>query len=211
MSKELATLQKKIADEIAKQKQNIVPAGGRINTKGKIFTLPDGEAVKNNTLTAVILDYRFNNTYYQAMWDGTSANRPDCSATGTNQSDLKPGPEVENPIADACEGCPMNQWGSAANGRGGKACQNKVRLALCTPDADSASPIFTLDLTPTALKSFGGFMDAANKNEKLPINYVTEITFDPATSYPTCRMKAVGNNEAFETHWALRERAQAIL
>ena len=211
MSQQLATLQKKIAAEIAAQKENIIPAGGRINTKGKVFTLPDGEAVKNNTLTAVILDYRFNNTYYQAMWDGASANRPDCSATNKNQASLTPGAEVENPIAAECEGCPMNQWGSASNGRGGKACQNKVRLALCTPDADITSPIFTLDLTPTALKSFNAYMDAANKNEVLPINLVTEITFDPATSYPTCRLKAVGKNEAFELHWTLRERAQAVL
>jgi len=211
MSQQLATLQKQIAAEIEKQKQNIPASGGRINTKGKEFTLPDGEKVKNNTLTAVILDYRFNNTYYKAMWDGQSSNRPDCSATGSNQEELKPAGDIETPIAPSCEECPMNEWGSAANGRGGKACQNKVRLALVTPDAESNAPIYTLDLTPTALKSFGAYMDACNKNSKLPINLVTEITFDPSASFPTCRLKAVGENELMESHWHLRERAQGVL
>jgi hypothetical protein len=105
----------------------------------------------------------------------------------------------------------MNEWGSAANGRGGKACQNKVRLALVTPDSEANSPIYTLDLTPTALKSFGAYMDACNKNTVLPINLVTEITFDPSASFPTCRLKAVGENEKMETHWKLRERAQNML
>jgi len=211
MSQQLATLQKQIAKEIEKQKTNILPSGGRINTKGKEFTLPDGEKVKNNTLTAVILDYRFNNTYYKAMWDGQSSNRPDCSATSESQDGLKPAPEIENPIAPSCDGCPMNDWGSAANGRGGKACQNKVRLALVTPDADANAPIYTLDLTPTALKSFGAYMDSCNKNTVLPINLVTEITFDPSASFPTCRLKAVGENEKMESHWNLRSRAQNML
>lgn len=211
MSQQLASLQKQIAKEIEKQKENIPASGGRINTKGKEFTLPDGEKLKDNKLVAVILDYRFNNTYYKAIWDGSSSNRPDCAATGINQDSLKPNGDIESPINDACTGCPMNEWGSASNGRGGKACQNKVRLALCTPDADGKSPIYTLDLTPTALKSFGAFMDAANKHEKLPINLVTEITFDDAASFPTCRLKAVGENDKFETHWNLRERAQSIL
>ena len=211
MSNQLATLQKQIAAEIEKQKENIPASGGRINTKGKEFTLPDGEKVKNNVLTAVILDYRFNNTYYKAMWDGTSSNRPDCSATGINQESLKPASDLENPIAPKCDGCPMNEWGSASNGRGGKACQNKVRLALVTPDAESNAPIYTLDLTPTALKSFGAYMDACNKNGILPIGLVTEITFDPSASFPTCRLKAVGQNEKMEEHWNLRERAQHTL
>ena len=211
MSQQLSTIQAQIQKEIEKQKENIVASGGRINTNGKEFTLPDGEKVKNNTLTAVILDYRFNNTYYKAIWDGTSSNRPDCSATGKAQDGLKPASDLESPMNTKCDGCPMNDWGSASNGRGGKACQNKVRLALTTPDADATAPIYTLDLTPTALKSFGAYMDAANKNGLLPINLVTEITFDPSSSFPTCRLKAVGKNEAFEVHWNLRERAQQIL
>ena len=211
MSQQLSTIQAQIQKEIEKQKENIVASGGRINTKGKEFTLPDGTKVKNNTLTAVILDYRFNNTYYKAAWDGTSSNRPDCSATGQAQDGLTPASDLESPMNTKCDGCPMNDWGSAANGRGGKACQNKVRLALTTPDADATAPIYTLDLTPTALKSFGAYMDAANKNGLLPINLVTEITFDPSSSFPTCRLKAVGQNEAFEVHWNLRERAQQIL
>jgi len=211
MSQQLSTIQAQIQKEIEKQKENIVASGGRINTKGKEFTLPDGEKVKNNTLTAVILDYRFNNTYYKAIWDGTSSNRPDCSATGVAQEGLKPASDIETPLNTKCEGCPMNEWGSASNGRGGKACQNKVRLALITPDADLASPVYTLDLTPTALKSFGAFMDACNKRGVLPINVVVEITFDPASSFPTCRLRAVGENEAFEAHWPMRDRAQSIL
>lgn len=210
MSTQLATLQEKIQKEIEAQRENIQPTGGRINTKGKVFTLPDGTTISGK-LTAVILDYRFMNTYYKADWDGQSKNRPDCIATGKNQEELVPNGDIENPVNHDCATCPMNEWGSAANGRGGKACQNKVRLALITADADHRAPVFTLDLTPTALPSFNAFMDAANKAKALPINFITELWFDEKASFPSVRMKAIGENESYETHWNIRERVQSQL
>lgn len=210
MSTDLATIQEQIQLEIEAQRENIQPTGGRINTKGKVFTLPDGTSLTGK-LNAVILDYRFQNTYYKAAWDGQSANRPDCIATGKNQEELVPNSDIEEPVNHDCASCPMNEWGSSSNGRGGKACQNKVRLALVTADADDRTPIYTLDLTPTALPSFNAFMDGCNKHKSLPINFIAEIWFDEKSSFPSIRLKAIGENEDYGIHWKLRERAQHIL
>ena len=210
MSSALSTIQEQIQAAVASQKENILPTGGRINTKGKVFTLPDGTVI-NKPLELIVLDYRFNNTYYQATWDGQSANRPDCYATGATNDALAPSADVKDPVSEDCTTCPMNAWGSAANGRGGKACQNKVRLAVVTGDADLTSPIFTLDLTPTALKSFGSYMDNANKAGVLPINLLTEVSFVEAATYPTLRMKALEKNDDNLKLWSLRERAQNLL
>ncbi len=206
----LASIQDQIKKELAAQRSNIIAEGGRINTKGKVFTMPDGTVLKD-TLTAIILDYRFTNVYYKAAWDGQTANRPDCSSTGANQADLVPDVDITDPVSKQCEGCAMNEWGSASNGRNGKACQNKVRLALVTPDADPNSPIYFLDLTPTALKSFNAYMDSANNNGVLPISLLSEITFDQASTYPTLRLKAIGENKNWEKHWSIKERAQHSL
>lgn len=210
MSTALTNIQEQLQKEIAAQRDNIVPSGGRINTKGKAFTLPDGTVI-NGKLTAIIVDYRFNNTYYKQAWDGQSANRPDCVATGKNQDDLVPNADIKDPVHHECATCPMNEWGSASNGRGGKACQNKVRLAIITADADDRAPVYYLDLTPTALPSFNAFMDNANKAGLLPIQLIAELSFDEKSTFPSIRLKAIGQNEDFEKHWPIRERVQSTI
>ena len=210
MSTALASIQKQIQQEIMKQKENNPISGGKINTKGKVFTLPDGEVIKDK-ITAIILDYRYTNVYFTESWDGQSKTRPTCSASGLKQDSLTPAKDLETKIADSCDACPMGEWGSAANGRGGKACSNKVRLAIVTADAGADAPIYTIDLTPTALKSFSDFMDTANKQGLLACNLVTEITFVESATYPTLRLKVIGENKNLETHWVLRERAQKLI
>ena len=78
---------------------------------------------------------------------------PSCWSVAADANEMYPDEKAEKPVADACEGCPMNEWGSGANGNG-KKCKNSIRLALLQPDATEKSPVSILELPPTSCGSF---------------------------------------------------------
>lgn len=190
--------------ELASLADRVAPASGdKINVKGKVFTLPDGSKV--DTLDVVIVDFMAVNNFYEGAYDPKNIVPPTCFAIGQIPTNLVPSSNAPVKQSDACASCPMNQFGSDGDG---KACKNQRRLALLPPDADEDTPLWILDVSPTGLKSFDGYVrSAASKFGVTPVGLITQITFDPASDYPSLRFGDPRPNEQVATHWGRRTEA----
>jgi hypothetical protein len=193
-----------MAAELATLADRTAPAtGDKINVKGKVFTLPDGS--KADTIDVVIVDFMATNTFYEGKFDPKNITPPTCFALGQVPTTMVPSDNAPIKQSDTCSGCPMNQFGSDGDG---KACKNGRRLALLPPDADEDTPLWIIDVSPTALKSFDGYVrTAASKFGLAPIGLVTTISFDPTVDYPSLRFSDPKPNENVGAHWGRKAEA----
>lgn len=115
------------------------PSGGKfIQTKGGVMTY-NGEEIPENRLRAVVLDFVYENQWYDEPYNPDAPSSPACYAFARNEKDLKPSESCEQPQNDSCVTCDKNKFGSADVGKG-KACANVVRLALI-PEPESLDEI----------------------------------------------------------------------
>lgn len=178
------------ATEIAEYAKRIqAPSGDRIAvTQRKTFKLPNGDEVEE--LEAVIVDFVAANYYYVGAYDPSNITPPECFAIGLEPSGLTPSANSPDKQCNACAGCWANQFKSAGKG---KACQNTRLLALITPDADAESPIYTLKVSPTALKSFDAHVSQVMRSFQAPIRAVrTRISFSQDSDFATLRFAVIG-------------------
>ena len=84
----------------------------------------------NNEMAVIILEGILENILYKTLYDKDNPGAPDCYAFGRDQATIAPHEDVENPESDTCALCPQNKWKSNPNGRGGKWCGNRRRLAI---------------------------------------------------------------------------------
>jgi hypothetical protein len=61
------------------------------------------------------------------------------------------------------------------------------------------------------LKNWNRFVSDLEANGLLPMQVVTEISFDPGRPYPCPTFKVLGPHDDLHTVWFLRERAAALL
>lgn len=142
-----------------------------------------GAAVPGNELRAVILGWVHENQFYDEDYDPETPQSPGCYAFGTDQSEMVPHENAPRKQAEACEGCPMNEWGSAERGQG-KACKNVVRLALIAESdiegLDSAEIVYM----KVPVMSVKNFIMYAKKTVAQTLNrpywaVITNITVEP--------------------------------
>ena len=212
MSQALESLREKIQVELADIRKSVgSPTSNKISIAGKQFRLPDG-TTHQGPLYAVILDHRNLNRYYNAPYDPQSNALPECFALSKGFADLSPQhhQNVPAPQAAACSTCALNAFGSAQTGKG-KACRNMVRLAVAASKTTIDTPPMTLEIPPSALKSWNRHVNDLESLGMLPIHVVTEIGFDTAVPYPRPTFKAGSAHDELETFWALREKAQGAL
>ena len=177
------------AAEVADVAKRIsAPSGDRISvTQSKTFKLPNGTELEE--MEAVIIDFVAANYYYKGAYDRNNITPPECFAIGLEPSGLVPSDNSPDKQCASCAGCWANQFKSAGNG---KACQNTRLLALITPDADVDSPIYTLKVSPTALKSFDGHVAQVVRNFGMPVRgVITRISFSPDSDYATLRFNTL--------------------
>jgi hypothetical protein len=185
-----ADVQAQFAQELAEYSKRIqAPTGDRITvTNRKTFKLPNGQEVPE--IEAIVVDFVAANYYYPTAYDSNSIVPPDCFSIGLEPSSLIPSDNSPDKQCNACAGCWANQFKSAGKG---KACSNTRLLALLTTDADVESPIYTLKVSPTALKSFDGHVGQVMRSFNAPIRaVVTRIGFSPDSEYATLRFSTVG-------------------
>jgi len=212
MSQEIMNINERIKAELDQVRNSTpTPSTNSISTKGKMFTFPDGQS-HPGPLNAVILDWRNFNRYYTRPYDPQNPTAPDCFAIAKNLNEMAPHAEASDPQADACQGCPLNEFGSAPNGRG-KACRNTVRLAVVPPDADDSFEPWLLNVAPTSLKSWTSFVSQLEAIGKLPIQATAEIAFKADAAFPqlTFMARDYHDEEAVARFWGLREKAQVQL
>lgn len=185
------------------------PGGDSIKvTQDKKFLLPDGTKTEG-PLQLVIVDFVSANRFYEGAYDKDNITPPACFAIGDIPTALVPSVNAPVRQSDSCGACPMNQFGSAG---AGKACKNARVLAVLPPDADADTPLWILNVSPTALKAFDSYVgEVARKFNLPPVGVVTEVSFDPNVDYGSLRFGNPKPNEEVNTHFARKEEARTRL
>ena len=155
-----------------------------ISTQGGIFTFGGNELP--NPFNAIIVDFTFENAWYDRVYDPDNPAPPACFALADNPDELvahESSPDMQGGEGNACEGCEMDEWATSNTGKG-KACKNGVRLALVNADDmdavnASAEPAF-LRIAPTSLKHFEKYKDKFTRVTGMPLlAALTEIELVP--------------------------------
>lgn len=205
----IVDIKAQLKSQLAALSERIAPAAGsaiRV-TQDKKFKFPDGTETPG-PFRAVIVDFVTTRDYYEGNYDPNNISPPACFAISASNKDMVPSPNSPNPQAKTCATCPQNVFGSAGNG---KACKESRKLALLPPDAAADEPIQTLKISPTALKSYDGYVASLGRMGAMPIEKVTEVGFDPNVSYASVRMANPEDNDQLGVHFARMQEAQELL
>lgn len=153
----------------------IKTAGGRLNYQGA--------DIPGNKMRVIVLAHVLHNAMYEGKFDADNPSSPICYAFAAEKADLVPHEDSPQKQAEACEGCPHNEWGSADVGRG-KACANKARLGLIS-ESDlqediSKAEIAYIHVPVTSVKAWAGYVRQLEELVKRPpLAFVTEISLVP--------------------------------
>jgi hypothetical protein len=178
-------------------------------TQDKHLLLPDGQKVQE--LDVVIVDFATQHKFYEANFDPKAITPPACFAIGSNPNNMAPSPNA--PIAQStnCQGCPMNQFGSASSGEG-KACKNSRVMAVLPPDAGEDDPLWTLATSPTANKGFDGMVQSiARIFQTPPVGSIVTVSFDPSETYAKLVFSNPRVNPNVADHFARQAEAKEMV
>lgn len=185
------------------------PSGSKIKLSPGAMTLPDGTRTPG-PLEVVIVDFVAKNSFYHGAYDKDNIVPPVCFAIGTIPAKLAPSPNAPEPQARSCAECPMNAFGSAANGKG-KACKNERMMAVLPPDAEADAPLWTISAGPTSIKGFDSYVGNVQRVFQMPpIGVVTTISM-AAGDYAATLYGDPQPNAAVGDHFARQAEAQALL
>lgn len=138
----VATYQERWEQDAQRAKEAEPLQGGTwLSAKGGQLTYGE-EVLPGAQAALIVLDSIAENTFYRGRFDAENPLPPICYALGRDGETMFPHLEgmkqdmtyfmpqhFVNGQPAGCDGCPMNEWGSAEEGRG-KACQNRRRLVV---------------------------------------------------------------------------------
>lgn len=170
--------------QAAKNTEDSAAGGGSwISLKGGRITIDGAEAV-GNQIEVVVVDHVLENQYYDKDYDPNVPASPVCYAFGRLSDDLAPHADCPEPQADACKGCPMSEWSSAAKGKG-KACKEVRRLAVISADEINdiaGAEVRFLKVPVMSCKNWTGYVrHCADVLHLPPLGVVTQISTVPDT------------------------------
>lgn len=159
-----------------------------LSIKGGVLKF-DGQPIKNNEFECIVLEAAFENALYLGKFNPDSPQPPVCFAFGQatedgSEPDMTPHKDSHEKQADACSGCPMNEYGTADEGKG-KACKNGRRLALLHADHAKRgealkAPMVFMKVPPTSLRNWASYVkQVANVLGRPPFAVVTRIKVAP--------------------------------
>jgi len=165
----------------------------------QVYTDEEGDAIQSIQVVLVKSNENLSKTYYKGKYKEGDNSKPTCwSASG-----LAPDPNVPNPVASKCQGCPMNAWGSRVSddGKKQKACADVRRMAVIMEheiEAVAAGEVGVEDANVMLLRVPGGSLNPLKdyvekkllpKGGLLPYMLVTRIGFDNDAAYPRFAFK----------------------
>lgn len=214
-------------------------SGNFISARGGKLSLGDEEC-PGNQLCVIVLDGVFENNYYEGRYDPETPQPPRCYAIAADKDSLAPHPSMQAhpeyfaPQHHECRGCPRNEFGTADNGKG-KACKNRVRLALLpagiyTPirgSRDFELEVFTdpkhfmtadialVKAPPTSAKHWSAYVkQLAASHRRPPRGVVTRLFVENHVKNQyemRFEMLEAVDNALFDVLSARRQEAQALL
>lgn len=197
-------------EELAKQAQ-LAAAVEESTATGSFFSLKSGQLsfndtpLPNNEMAVIILDSLLENVYYGGKYDPDNVQPPICFAFGRDEKTIAPHKvviEAGQSMAGSsgqCQGCEMNEWGTAETGRG-KACRNTRRLAMIPggtfengrfkaftdEEALQTSAIGYMKLPVTSVKGYAAFVKQVVGALKRPPHAIytrVSVRPDPNTQF----------------------------
>jgi len=157
----------------------MAPTGDKIKISNKQFKLPSGDIL--DFLDVVVVDFVYYNTYYEGPFDPNNMVPPNCFAIARDPKALIPSNNAPEKQCESCTGCWANEFGSSGKG---KACQNRVLMAVLPSDAKEDTPFTILDISPTAIKGFSSYLQSVVRGlGKMPYEVVTHIECNPAMKH----------------------------
>lgn len=205
----VVSIQDQLKAQVAAMNERIQPGtGNKIRlAKGK-FVLPDGTET-SDPMELVIVDFLAVHKFYEGAFDPKNPAPPACFAIGSNPRALVPSDNSPNKQASDCSGCPMNEFGSAGTG---KACKNSRVLAVLPPDAEADTDLWLLEVSPTGLKGFDGYVAGVTRMFQLPpVGVVTTVALDPSVDYPKLMFSNPQPNGNLEVCFARQGEARELL
>jgi hypothetical protein len=178
MSNDLMQLDMEQLELLAQQElnQEASSKGGAtlISTRNGRMSL-QGMPIPNDLIEVVILCAPIERLYYAEKFDGAALVPPDCAAMASMAQDLKPFDSSLHPQSDSCEACPQNVWGSAGEGRKGKACRETRRIVFLTSDAvkengdPGATPAYAIRPPVTSLSNWSTYVKTIAMTLRKPL------------------------------------------
>lgn len=211
-SSAIVSIQEQLKAQAAAMAGRTAPSAGSVIklTKDKKFQLPDGRKV-DGPLELVIVDFVSRNKYYDRPFDPAKPMAPACFAIGPIPNELAPKDNVPEKQNDECKGCWANEYKSAPNGKG-KACKNTRYLAVLPPDADAETELWFLEVSPTGLKSFDGYITSVTRQYQMPpIAVITEVSFDENSDYQSLLFGNPQPNQNLAAHFERQAEATDML
>lgn len=205
----IVSIQDTLRAQAAALNERTQPASGnKIRlSKGK-FTLPDGTETAG-PLELIVVDFTTVHKFYEGKYDPKNITPPACFAIGQNPKQMTPSDNSPNKQCDSCQGCPMNEFGSDGNG---KACKNGRLLAVLPPDADADTEMWLLEVSPTAIKGFDGYVNSVARLYQMPpVGVVTTVSLDEQSDFPKLVFTNPQPNANLEVAFARQEEAKEKL
>lgn len=135
----------------------------------------DGVPIPNGEAEVYVLAQQAERAYYAGDYDSSKPQVPACYSF-----DLEaPHPEASDPQNVTCLGCPQNEWGTAARGRG-KACRESARVAVVPATAPiETAPMYQCSFPITSMGSVKEFMGRCAQSGKLAGEFKTRLKVVP--------------------------------
>lgn len=208
---DMKAIQERLREQADAMGTRVAPAAG-INiqvSQSKEFKFPDG--TNCTEFQAVIVDFVSENTFYPEAFDRKAIKPPVCFAIGMDPRKMVPSLNSPDRQSDACADCPNYQYETAKTGKG-KACKEGRKLVVIAPDGNADTPLWILNVSPTALKGFDTFVSTVARSFRLPpVGVVTTIGFNDAFDYPSLVFSNPQPNDHLGDHFGRQDEAKEIL
>ena len=190
---QLTTRQQALAERTRQDARRAPTFGDRwLKLKDKKFSLGDAST---SELKAVILDFVYENSYFQGAYNPSARQAPVCWAVGLDGATLAPGDEVPDRQNPSCQGCWADAYDSASRGKG-KACKNSIRLGLLVVGSDGGHFPAFMRVPPASLRNFAEYADRTLRIAGVGLYEVlTTMTFDRSATYEKLALSGVSKVE----------------
>lgn len=182
--------------EIAAKMEEGASGGQFFGTRGGTLTWQDAP-LKDNQMGVIILDSILENVYYEGRFDPETPQSPMCFAFGRDEKEMAPHKivvEARNHQHPQCQGCELNEFGTADQGKG-KACRNTRRVGMISAGSFTAAGKFEpiddqehfataavgyMKLPVTSVKGYAGFVkQVASALKRPPFGIFTKVKLVP--------------------------------
>jgi hypothetical protein len=179
------------AEKLAESAKEIAalerPSLSNISLRGGVM-MYQNQKVPGNKLTCIIISSVVQHRYYSKPFDVNNPANPDCFALSLTGDEMVPHEDSKEKQSVTCESCDKFKWGSAGEGKRGKACRASRRLGLVPEIPRDGDPVefikkaevAVLTVPVTSIRNWGSYVNGiAVEYRRPPWSVFTEITIEP--------------------------------